>query len=409
MEHLSQTGVPSAIMGSMETHERERDQMRKAIIVVAAVCVATCLALVGCGNNSNSGGGASADSSSAEETSQAAQAPETSTPAEPAAAEPAATSTEPTSAAVEPTQGIDYLVLVNKLNPLPDGWEDALETVHMTNSVGDDVEVEAKAYDAYLALKADLEAEGVYVDLDSARRSVADQQRIMDEFTKEYGADYAKKTVAEPGYSEHHTGLALDLYLIIDGKDVVENEDMIEYPEVWTKIHEKLAEHGFILRYLDGDEHITGYGYEPWHIRYVDDPAIAQEITNEGITFEEYKAGKVAPEVSYDYGESALYTREELEEAAVQVKCEFAKFAGCELHSLRYAGDECNTQENIDWMNELDEGAGYTQVVEFLTDFHSPVTEDHPSAWELDQEYTDWQWWLARTDDGPWKLLTWGY
>ena len=87
---------------------------------------------------------------------------------------------------------------MNKVNPLPEGWEDALETEHFTNTVGDDVEVEKKAYDAYLALKADLEKEGVHVDLDSARRSVAEQERIMADFTEKYGADYAKKTVATP-------------------------------------------------------------------------------------------------------------------------------------------------------------------------------------------------------------------
>ena len=53
--------------------------------------------------------------------------------------------------------GIDYMALVNKVNPLPEGWEDALETVTITNSVGDEVEVEAKAYAAYEQLKADLE------------------------------------------------------------------------------------------------------------------------------------------------------------------------------------------------------------------------------------------------------------
>ena len=361
--------------------------MRKMkAIAISAMALAIALTIAGCGGN------ASGSASSAASSSQSARA-----------------SASSTSASAAQSQGIDYLVLVNKLNPLPDDWEDALETIHFTNSVGDDVEVEKKAYDAYLELKADLEKEGVHVDLDSARRSVADQQRIMDEFTKEYGADYAKKTVAEPGYSEHHTGLALDLYLIIDGKDIVENEDMMEYPEVWAKIHAKLADHGFILRYLDGDEHITGYGYEPWHIRYLDDAAIAKEITDKGITFEEYKAGKVAPEVSYDYGDSKLYMRADLEEAAIQVKCEFAKFAGCELHSLRYAGDGCSTEDNLKWMNELDEGKNYTQVVEILTDFHSPVTEDKPSAWNLDTEYTDYQWWLARTDDGGWQLLTNGY
>ena len=149
---------------------------------------------------------------------------------------------EETAKKEESKEGIDYMVLVNKLNPLPDDWEDEVETVHMTNSVGDDVEVEKKAYDAYLKLKEDLEKEDVHVDLDSARRTVEAQQKIWDDFTEEYGEAYTKKTVAQPGYSEHHTGLALDLYLIIDGKDVVENEDMIQYPEIWEKIHAKLAD-----------------------------------------------------------------------------------------------------------------------------------------------------------------------
>ena len=83
--------------------------------------------------------------------------------------------------------GIDYMALVNKQNPLPDGWEDTIETVTFQNTVGDDVEVEKKAYDAYLELKADLEKEGVFVDLDSARRSIDAQQKIVDDFTKEYG------------------------------------------------------------------------------------------------------------------------------------------------------------------------------------------------------------------------------
>ena len=362
----------------------------KKMLSIAIICVAACLALAGCGTNAASTSASASSASSASPSSDSAQTSSASAPS-----------------AAEQSQGIDYLALVNKLNPLPDGWEDALETVHMTNSVGDDVEVEKKAYDAYLELKAELEQEGVYVDLDSARRSVAEQQRIMDEFTKEKGADYAKKTVATPGFSEHHTGLALDLYLIIDGKDVTENDDMMQYPEVWEKIHAKLADHGFILRYLDRDEHITGYGYEPWHIRYLDNVDIAKDITSQGITFEEYKAGKVYPEVAYDYGKSDLYTTEELEQAAIQAKCEFATFAGCELHSLRYAGDECNTKKNLDWLNSLDENAKYTQVAELLSDFHSPV--EGGGAWEPDTEMKDYQWWLAREEGKGWQLVTFGY
>ena len=62
-------------------------------------------------------------------------------------------------------------------------------------------------------LKKDIE-----IDLDSCYRSVEEQQNIWDEFTEQYGIDYVKKYVAVPGYSEHHTGLAIDIALIINGE-----------------------------------------------------------------------------------------------------------------------------------------------------------------------------------------------
>ena len=324
------------------------------------------------------------------------------------------TPTEATEAATEAVteapaaDGIDYMVLVNKTHKLPDDWEDKLETVHMTNSVGDDVEVEKKAYDAYLKLKADLEKEDIHVDLDSARRSVEAQQRIMDDFTEKYGADYAAKTVAKPGYSEHHTGLALDLYLIIDGKDVVENEDMIQYTDIWATIHSKLADHGFILRYLEDKEYITGYGYEPWHIRYIDDTAKAKEITDKGITFEKYLGAYTGGEVSIDLGSSEIYTEDDLKDAVIQIECKFAFWGDVDLKNIRYAGDEAVTDKNLAWMNELAPDAKYTQVAEFLMDFHTPKDVGE-MTFNADSDYTDYQWWLARTDDGGWEIVTFGY
>ena len=58
-------------------------------------------------------------------------------------------------------------------------------------------------------------------------------------------------------------------------------------------------------------------------------------------------------------------------------------------------------------MNELKEGQNYTACIEFLSDFRSPA--EGGGAWEENREYTGWNWWLARTDDGDWDLLTWGY
>ncbi len=120
------------------------------------------------------------------------------------------------------------------------------------------------------------------------------------------------------------------------------------------------------------------------------------------------EAGKSAPEVAVDLGTSELYTQRERSDAMLVVRSKFATFAGCELHSIRYAGDEASNEENLRWLNSLADGAGFTQVAEFLTDFHSPV-EDGPYAWERDFEYKDYQWWLARKKDGDWELVSWGY
>ena len=182
----------------------------------------------------------------------------------------------------------DYMVLVNGSNPLPEDWLDNVLFRTTTNSVGDDVYTEARAYEAYLKLKDELEKEDIHIELDSSYRSIQAQQDIWDDFTEKYGADYVSTHVAVPGYSEHHTGLALDLYLIVDGRTVYENEDLEQYPEIWAKIHEKLPDHGFILRFPEGKKYSTGTAYEPWHIRYLDSPEIAREITDKGITFEEY-------------------------------------------------------------------------------------------------------------------------
>ena len=183
---------------------------------------------------------------------------------------------------------IDYLVLVNKEHLLPSDWEENLRLAKEVNTVGDEVSVEIKAYEAYLKLKEALAEEGIHVEMDSAYRSVAEQQKIIDDFTEKYGADYAESYAAPPGTSEHHTGLAIDLYLIVDGKTIYENEELVKYPEIWAKIHKKLPEYGFILRYPK-ENNDTGYPYEEWHIRYVGEE-VAKEIAEKGITLDRYLA-----------------------------------------------------------------------------------------------------------------------
>ena len=112
-------------------------------------------------------------------------------------------------------------------------------------------------------------------------------------------------------------------------------------------------------------------------------------------------------DVSVDYGTSSIYSKEDMEEAISVIKDEFGRWEGCELHTIEYDTDDCNSAENIQWMNDLNEGQNYTQCIAFLSNFHSPKAGG--GAWDADREYKNWQWWLARSDGGKWDLLTWGY
>ena len=124
------------------------------------------------------------------------------------------------------------------------------------------------------------------------------------------------------------------------------------------------------------------------------------------LTLEEYLGAVKKDEAVVDYGKSELFTEEELKEAAVQVKCRFASFPGCNLMKLRYAGDESNNEDALARIKELDESADYSQVIEFLSDFR---TDDKSKIFKPDSELKDYQWWLAREEGGGWQLIDWGY
>ena len=183
---------------------------------------------------------------------------------------------------------IDYLVLVNKQHALPEDWEANVELVDVQNAFDETIKVEKEAYEQYLELRDELLTEWVDIELDSVYRPVSKQEEIWKEFEEKYGIDYTKKYVAVPWFSEHHTALALDIVIKKDGELIYENEDMVKETEIFDKIHKKLANYWFILRYLEGKEDITWYGYEPWHLRYIWDVEIAKEIMDNGLTLEEY-------------------------------------------------------------------------------------------------------------------------
>lgn len=180
-----------------------------------------------------------------------------------------------------------YLVLVNKDHILPDNWLGKIELVSDQDPWGDEVKVEKTTLEQFKKLQAALLEQGVDIRLDSVYRSVDDQVALWEAFEAEYGEEYCEKYLAAPGYSEHHTGLAVDVCIVKDGEAINDNDAMIAETELFDKVHELMPEYGFILRYPEGKEGITGYSYEPWHLRYVGVEA-AKEIAAKDITLEEY-------------------------------------------------------------------------------------------------------------------------
>ncbi|BBI35060.1 D-alanyl-D-alanine carboxypeptidase family protein [Cohnella abietis] len=118
----------------------------------------------------------------------------------------------------------------------------------------------------------------------SGYRSYATQKSIFQSNSDKKGEEVANRTSARPGQSEHQTGLAMDVSSASAGYDLVEKFGETTEGK-WLAKH--AAEHGFIIRFLKGKESITGYSYEPWHIRYIG-KEVAKDITNKKVTLEQY-------------------------------------------------------------------------------------------------------------------------
>ncbi len=176
-----------------------------------------------------------------------------------------------------------YLMLVNKKNPLGLDYEpDNLvkPNVKFLRDTSDESrymdETAAKALEELFQVA---KSENINLIGSSAYRSYKSQVRVLKDEISSKGVDYANKYVAKPGKSEHQSGLSID----------VTNEarcfDKTSPEAQW--LANNAYRFGFILRYPEGKEDITGYNYEPWHIRYVGKDA-AKEIYEKNITLEEY-------------------------------------------------------------------------------------------------------------------------
>lgn len=180
-----------------------------------------------------------------------------------------------------------YKVLVNKENKIKDNYLSKIELITTKDVDNLDIQVEKETYHAYLKLKKFLETKNIIIGISSAYRSKEYQQEIYDSFVKDYGKDYADKFVAPVGCSEHHTGLSIDINIKVNGAWPKDNYELMKQEKMFKTIHKYLSTYGFILRYPDEKEDITGYPYEPWHIRYTGE-IVAKIIESNNYTLEEY-------------------------------------------------------------------------------------------------------------------------
>lgn len=131
----------------------------------------------------------------------------------------------------------------------------------------------------------------------SAYRSYTRQYTIYATNLALYGTAHANRYSAAPGRSEHQTGLVMDISCVSEGFQL--EETFADTPEgIW--VAENAHRFGFILRYPKEKEHITGYNYEPWHLRYVG-TELAALLYETGLTLDEY------------YGVSSVLTSEYLD------------------------------------------------------------------------------------------------
>ncbi|MBQ6820043.1 MAG: D-alanyl-D-alanine carboxypeptidase family protein [Clostridium sp.] len=164
---------------------------------------------------------------------------------------------------------INGILIVNKEHGLPD-----------TYAPGENQE----AREAFERMKADAAKDGIYLNAFSTYRSYWSQYTLYNNYISEYGEAPTDTFSARAGFSEHQTGLAFD----IGGVDKsLWSDENFQYTEEAKWLKENCTKYGFILRYPEGKEWITGYMYESWHFRYIG-VEHSKYFENNNLTLEEY-------------------------------------------------------------------------------------------------------------------------
>lgn len=186
---------------------------------------------------------------------------------------------------IDTNMSLDTLILVNKYHKLSEDYApDDLVVISNNYSWGSNQKTRKVVYDAYLNMWNAAKEEDIYLMVNSSYRDNVTQKTVYDNYMNLKGEKYADSIAARPGHSEHSTGLCLDIFTKTNtNKNTF--KDTTDY--VWVK--ENAHKFGFILRYPENKENITGYSFESWHYRYVG-VDVATFIYENDLTFDEYYA-----------------------------------------------------------------------------------------------------------------------
>lgn len=176
-----------------------------------------------------------------------------------------------------------YEIIINKANPISESLAKSYNIVNVEENIYPNTMLEEETYKSYLKLKENLLERGYYLNIRSGYRSFEESEKVYKLYSVEKGESYAEKYVAKPGVSEHNIGIAFDFIISKDKNALKTNYESDEYFYL-----ENIAYlYGFIIRYPKDKENITGYSYEPWHLRYVG-PNLAKYLKKNNLTLEEY-------------------------------------------------------------------------------------------------------------------------
>ena len=170
------------------------------------------------------------------------------------------------------------LLLVNKYHELPSTY--VPDDLVAAQGCGTPTLIQ-EAAQAYELMCQEVTKAGFVMMQDNAYRSYAEQASLYASYLKSFGQTYADTVAARPGFSEHQTGLAVDLTA---GEG---SSGLFVTTKTYLWLIEHCTDYGFILRYPKGKEAVTGYRFESWHYRYVGVDT-AKAIQESGLTLDEY-------------------------------------------------------------------------------------------------------------------------